>query len=172
MRKVLFCLLLSISFSTMAAQSSFKDNAKELLGKYANVDTVDWYNKGDTAFADSEGFMLSVYRNLKASVRDDEINLKMRFITGPKRPDSNEFSDVSSGVCHAVISRLIYPARNEGVAASWDDEKDSDDSLEFMKNSNLDDYSVFNQKLSKTVDGWNVSIYRIAMLTTCSAKKV
>lgn len=171
MRKVLLCLLLSISFSTMAATSSFKDNAKELLGKYANVDAVDWYSKGDTSFADSEGFMLSVYRNLKASVRDDELNVKMQFITGPKRPDSNEFSRNTSIICHAVIARLVYPEINK-KPASWDDEDTRDDALNFMLNSNLDDYNVFNQKLSKTVNGWNVSIYRIAMLTTCSAKKV
>jgi len=161
MKKILLSLLLSISFSVVATQPSIKENAKKLLEQSAHVDTVDWYDKGDTSFAENDAFM-GVYRHLKASVKNDEINIKMQFVSGPKRPDSNDFSRITSEVCHSVISRIVSPEPSSDKSAAFD----------FMLNSNLDDYSVFNEKLSKKIDGWDVSIYRIAMLTTCSAKKI
>ncbi|MEI7145076.1 hypothetical protein WCT84_15930 [Pectobacterium brasiliense] len=173
MRKILLGLLLCASFSTLAAVPSIKENAKALLETYAQIDSVDWYSKGDTTFAENDGF-IGVYRQIKASVKDDEVNIKMQFLSGPKRPDSDEFSRVTTGVCVSVISSLIHPTPKSDKPVSWDDDSEPVDAkydpFNFMHESDLD--KVHNEKFEKVVNGWKVSIYRIAMLTTCSAKKV
>ncbi|MEQ9865040.1 hypothetical protein [Pectobacterium aroidearum] len=169
MQKILLGLLLCASFSTFAATSSIKEDAKALLEMYARIDSVDWYNKGDTAFAENDGF-IGVYRHVKASVRDDEVNIKMEFVSGSKRPDSDEFSRVTTGVCRSIISELIHPSPKDAEPVSWDDESQpKNDPFNFMRESKLD--KVHNEKFEKVIDGWKVSIYRTAMLTTCSAKK-
>ncbi|WP_339097239.1 hypothetical protein V6917_16550 [Pectobacterium brasiliense] len=169
MRKILLGLLLCASFSTLATTSSIKEDAKTLLEKYARIDSVDWYNKGDTAFAENDGF-IGVYRQIKASVRDDEVNIKMQFVSGPKRPDSDEFSRITTGVCHSIISELIHPTPKDAESISWDDDSQpKNDPFNFMRESKLD--KVHNEKIGKVIDGWKVSIYRTTMLTTCSAKK-
>ncbi|ATA26603.1 hypothetical protein BIY26_09025 [Brenneria goodwinii] len=173
MRKILLGLLLFVSFSALAAPPSVKEDAKALLERYARVDSVDWYNKGDTAFAENDGF-IGVYRHIKTSVRDNEVNIKMQYVSGPKYPDSDEFSRITTDVCLLVISELIHPKPQNDEPVSWDDDSDpvdaKDDPFNFMRESNLD--KVHNEKFEKVIDGWKVSIYRVVMLTTCSAKKV
>ena len=71
MRKIFLGFMFLTSFSSYAGQVSIKEQAKSLLEDYARVDSVDWYNKGDTAFAENDGF-IGVYRHLKASVSDKD----------------------------------------------------------------------------------------------------
>ncbi|EMX0849568.1 hypothetical protein AAF302_000777 [Pluralibacter gergoviae] len=170
MRNLLLSLIIISAFPVSAKEGSFKDQAKLLLEDYARVDTVDWYSKGDTTFAENDGF-IGVYRHLKVSVTDNALNMKMDFVSGPKRPDSDDFSRVTTGVCLTVFSQLLNPTDKE---ATWDDETDSADSssgkLEFMRESSLD--KVQGEKKEKIIDGWKMSIKRTVLLTTCSAEKI
>ncbi len=173
MRKILLGALFLVSISTSAANTSIKDNAKVLLEEYAGVDSVDWYNKGDTAFAENDGF-IGVYRQLKASVDDSGVNIKMQFVSGSKRPDSDDFSRVTTDVCLLVVSELIHPTPKAKEPVKWDDDIESADDknnpFDFMQESSLD--KVHGEQKVKIIDGWKVSIKRTTMLTTCSAKKI
>ena len=173
MRKIFLGFMFLTSFSSYAGQVSIKEQAKSLLEDYARVDSVDWYNKGDTAFAENDGF-IGVYRHLKASVSDNSVNLKMDFVSGPKRPDSDEFSKITSDVCITVFSQLINPPTKDTKEVTWDDEpvesgNDAPDHFAFMRTSGLD--KVHGQNMAGIIDGWQVSIKRTVLLTTCSAKK-
>ncbi|EQB4447068.1 hypothetical protein ACYKEA_004902 [Pluralibacter gergoviae] len=170
MRTILLSFLFISAFSVSAKEGSFKEQAKSLLEDYARVDTVDWYNKGDTTFAENDGF-IGVYRHLKASVTDNSINMKMDYVSGPKRPDSDDFSRVTTGVCLTVFSELLNPTNKE---SAWDDDTETteshSDELEFMRESSLD--KVQGENKEKVIDGWKISIKRTVLLTTCSAKKI
>ena len=173
MRKIFLGFLFITAFSSYAGQASIKEKAQALLEDYARVDSVDWYNKGDTAFAENDGF-IGVYRHLKASVSDSSVNLKMDFVSGPKRPDSDEFTKITSDVCITVFSQLINPQVKDAKEVTWDDEpvetvNNTPDKFAFMRASGLD--KVHGQKMESTINGWQVSIKRTVLLTTCSAKK-
>lgn len=173
MRKIFLGFLFITTFSSYAGQASIKEQAKTLLEEYARVDSVDWYSKGDTTFAENDGF-IGVYRHLKASVSDNSVNLKMDFVSGPKRPDSDEFSKITSDVCITVFSQLINPPTKDAKEVTWDDEpaeaeNNTTDQFAFMRTSGLD--KVHGQKMEGVINGWQVSIKRTVLLTTCSAKK-
>lgn len=170
MRNVILGILFFCSFAANAEQTSIKERAKTLLEDYARVDAADWYNKGDTTFAENDGF-IGVYRHLKASVRDDAVNIKMNFVSGAKTPDSDDFSRKTTDVCITIFSQLIYPYDEE---ETWDEApakgKPSPDYFAFMRESELD--KIHGQKKEAVIEGWNISIKRTALLTTCSAQKI
>lgn len=174
MRNLILSALLIASLPAMAESNSVQERARSLMERFAAIDAVDWYSKGDTSFAENDGF-IGVYRHAKVSVRGNEVNLKMNYTSGPKYPDSDDFSRITTEVCLAVFSELIRPTPTSDKPALWDDDSDSEqlseknDAFHFMRETRLD--KVHNQIMSGKVDGWTVSIKRTSLLTTCSAKK-
>ncbi|WP_330993298.1 hypothetical protein [Pluralibacter gergoviae] len=173
MRNILLSFLLVISLPALASDNPVKERAKISMERFAAIDPVDWYNKGDTTFAENDGF-IGVYRHAKVSIRENEVNMKMNYISGPKRPDSDDFSRITTEVCLTVFSQLIRPMPESANTGTWDDDSesttDTKDDFAFMRESRLD--KVHNEVMSGDVDGWKISIKRTVLLTNCSAKKI
>jgi len=167
-KKLIFGILAIMSFTSCVHAESQLEKNKWVVENYAHVDAVDWYNKGDTAFAENDQFM-GVYRHLQASVRNDEINLKMTYVSGPKRPSTEEFAQITTMSCSAVISSLILPKTGK-ANTTWDDAPSEENPLEFMEFKNYQD--IHGKRISKVINGWKIGIYRSVLLTSCSAKKL
>ncbi|EMX8695963.1 hypothetical protein AAH248_001176 [Klebsiella michiganensis] len=171
---ILACFFIT-PLTAIASTGASKEDIKQALERYAGIDAVDWYSKGDTVFAENDGF-IGIYRQIKASVRDNEVNLKIDFKSGPKYPDKNEFSRITSEVCLNVFSSLIMdPDTSNDAPVSWENDENNSTSTKnanmfiFMDGSNLD--KVYGKTITKKVNGWSVSIKRNILLTTCTAKK-
>ncbi|CAM7888533.1 hypothetical protein CIFRMA203M1_11485 [Citrobacter freundii] len=173
-----YLILAAFTFSLSAhAAGDFVQNVKDIFQHQTHVDYVDWYNKGDTAFAEYDGLNYGVYQHLKTSVRKDEINIKMQFISGDKRPDSDDFARVTSDTCYSIFASIIFPQPQSSTPVSWADDEVVDKEknvlpspLSFLLISKLDE--AYNETKDATVNGWHVQINRIAMTTTCSARKI
>lgn len=159
-------LILLLTVTTVQAADTFQQKVKDVFQKKTSVDYTDWYGKGDAAIAEFKGFNLGVYQDLKASVRDNEINIKMQYVTGPVRPDSDEFAQMTSALCETVFEPFVVP--DYVHPTSWDD--DTPAPLNFMQVKNLK--QAEDDPVEKTVNGWKVKIERSIMKTTCSARKV
>ncbi len=122
-------LILLLTVTTVQAADTFQQKVKDVFQKKTSVDYTDWYGKGDAAIAEFKGFNLGVYQDLKASVRDNEINIKMQYVTGPVRPDSDEFAQMTSALCETVFEPFVVP--DYVRPTSWDD--DTPAPLNFMQ---------------------------------------
>ncbi|ECF0259005.1 hypothetical protein K2652_002313 [Salmonella enterica subsp. enterica serovar Agbeni] len=154
MKRLLLIVLVGLSCSA-SASVGFIGDVKNIIQSSTKVSAADWYNKGDTAFAEYDGLMMGIYQRFKVSVRKNDVNIQMQFIQGDKRPEADDFARVTSEICQYVFTQFVSPEK-AGV-------------MSFMGTDNLND--VFNETSSKTINGWSVSINRQTLLTSCSASK-
>lgn len=166
-----YLLLAAFTFSLSAhAADNFVQTVKDVFMNNTRVDYTDWYTKGDTAFAEFDGMYLTVYQHLKAAVNEREIDIKMEFTKGAKRPESEEFMQASTILCQQIFGNIILPKQMPQKVSSWDEESEKDNELSFMDAANLQ--KVGNETQRKIVNGWDVSIRRSVLLTSCSARKI
>ncbi len=166
MKRALPLVLLLLSQSTLA-DSSFVQGVKNVFQKYTNVDASDWYNKGDTAFAEYTGDNFGVYQHLKASVRNYSINIKMEYAPGGDMSNTNHFMKMTTAVCRQVFRQVILTPEELEKLRAWDDSVK--DPFDFMKSETLSDAGRDYKQTS--INGWSVKIKRAEMMTTCSAQK-
>ncbi|EMO4249223.1 hypothetical protein RVV87_004861 [Citrobacter freundii] len=164
-RFILIILLLipSISF----ASDSFTDAVKNRFQKKTAVDLTDWYAKGNTWIAEFKGETYLLDLDLKAAVRKNEINIKMRHLKGTEKPDVNFFVKMTSGLCAQIFEPFIFPEQASKGPRTWDDE--SPRPLEFLYLDSLT--QAQDDPIDKTVNGWNIKAERSVLLTSCSAIK-
>ncbi|BDI44002.1 hypothetical protein FRV13_15390 [Escherichia coli] len=159
-------LILLLSAASVQAADTFQQRVKDVFQNKTSVDYTDWYAKGDTAIAEFKGFNFGVYQDLKASVRNNEINIKMQYVTGPVRPDSEQFAQMTSLLCETVFEPFVAP--DYVPPTSWDDDTPAPLNFMYVGKSKEDE----DAPVEKTVNGWKIKIERSAMKTTCSARKV
>lgn len=164
-------LVLLVSLVTFSAQADFIQNVKDSFQELTPVDYSDWYNKGDTAFAEYQGRNYGVYQNLKAAVSKNEVSIKMQFTTGSVRPDSDHFAKMTSYLCQDIFRDFILPKEKPTETLNWDDDSPArENPLSFILAEKLENTN--NDPLRKTVNGWIITIERQTMLTSCSARKI
>ncbi|HGP3596328.1 TPA: hypothetical protein ACLHV0_003580 [Yersinia enterocolitica] len=167
MKKTLF-FLATLLAQPAYANGGFVQQVKDIFQSYTKVDATDWYNKGDTAFAEYTGINLGVYQHLKTSVRNNAVSIKMEYLSGGVRPDSEDFMNATTTVCMEVFRRIVSTQAELDKVTSWDD--DTKDTLDFMDAKKLSD--VYNETQHGVVNGWDIKIKRATMLTSCSVEKI
>ncbi|POT25341.1 hypothetical protein C3433_18130 [Citrobacter freundii] len=164
-------IVLFASLVAFSAHADFVQNVKDRFQERTPVDYTDWYNKGDTAFAEYQGMNFGIYQNLKAAVRKNEVSIKMQYTTGPVRPDSDKFTQMTSYLCIEIFEDFILPKEPPTKPLSWDDDTPvRKNPLHFMLAEKVENTN--NDPLRKTVNGWDIKIERQVMLTSCSARKI
>lgn len=167
MKKTLF-FLATLLVQPAYANGAFVQEVKDIFQNYTKVDATDWYNKGDTAFAEYNGINWGVYQHLKASVRNSAVSIKMEYLSGGKRPDTEDFMHATTTVCKEVFRRIVLTKAELDKSTSWDD--DTKDTLDFMDAKKLSD--VYSETQHGVVNGWDLKIKRTTMLTSCAAEKI
>ncbi|MEG0099741.1 MAG: hypothetical protein RR818_01380 [Citrobacter sp.] len=164
-------MIFSLIF-TFSAHANFIQDVKDRFQGVTYVGYEDWYNKGDTAFAEYDGLSYGVYQKLKVAVRENEINIKMQFINGTVRPDADHFARVTSELCVAIFQPFVSTVDTTKKSSSWDDATAPviDAPLSFMFTEKNNDTN--SNSINKKINGWDVSIKRSALLTSCTARKL
>ncbi|MGO1308632.1 MAG: hypothetical protein ACTMIX_03380 [Kluyvera intermedia] len=171
MNKYLLLAVFAFSLSAQAADN-FVQDVKDIFHLSSRVDYSDWYNKGDTAFAEFDGLNYGVYQHLKAAVRKDEVSIKMDYVSGNKRPNTDDFARTTSELCFNVISQTVLASSKKATPASWnDDGSDQDNSspISFFLVNKFNDVSQVTQSVK--ANGWDIEITRHVLSTSCSARK-
>lgn len=168
-----YLLLAAFTFSLSAqAADNFVQDVKDIFHLSSRIDFSDWYNKGDTAFAEFDGLNYGVYQHLKAAVRRDEISIKMEYVSGNKRPTTDDFARVTSELCFNVISQAVLAPSKNATSVSWNEDgsdQDKSSPISFFLINKFNDVSQVTQ--STKVNGWNIEITRQVLSTSCSAHK-
>ncbi len=76
----------------------------------------------------------------------------------------------STILCQQIFGKIILPKHMPQKVSNWDEESEKDNELSFMDAANLQ--KVGNETQRKIVNGWDVSIRRSVLLTSCSARKI
>lgn len=165
--KIFILIAASILSQSAIASTDFIKDVKGVFQQYTNVDAADWYNKGDTAFAEFTGRNLGVYQNIKASVRKNEVNIKMWYAGNGDKPSDDDFFVATTTVCNIVFRQVVLTSDQIEKLKSWDD--NVTDPLDFMS---VDKLQLSNgDYVHKNINGWDVKIKHSGMNTSCSAQK-
>lgn len=166
MKRFFLIILLLLPITSFAADS-FTEAVKNRFQEKTAVDFTDWYTKGDASIVEFKGETYLLDLDLKATVRKNEINIKMQQLNGTEKSDVNFFAKMTSALCAQIFEPFIFPEEASKEPRAWDDE--SPRPLEFLYLESLT--QTQDDPIDKTVNGWSVKAKRSVLLTSCSAIK-
>ncbi|HCB1641654.1 TPA: hypothetical protein MYP41_004785 [Citrobacter freundii] len=171
MRTLLLIPLLLASLSVSAADSLL-EKVKESVSGITPVDATEWYQKGDTNFAEYEGEYRGFNQKIKVAVKTGEIHIKSEVAANDLVKDMDVFMRDTTQRCHLVLRDVILPAEKLEAVADWDN--DESDGFEFMDAKTVSE-TARNEAIHgtphKNIYGWDISIRREPGKTSCSAIK-